>query len=131
MSIVELEWYEYTFNFKSDNIEAIVLGFEEAFGEQDNCTITINAADNYKAYKPSVKITPQGSTVELLVEFHVKNPYNYEMDAALIIVKSSFNIKFTVDDDFKLSGEITSIDMAAVDFLPYFKTATTMKNINA
>ena len=33
VSIVDLEWYEYTFNFKSDNIEAIVAGFEDVFGE--------------------------------------------------------------------------------------------------
>ena len=53
------------------------------------------------------------------------------MDAALIVVKTTANIKFKVEDDFKLSGEINSIDMAAIDFLPYFKTSTTMNNINA
>lgn len=76
ISVVDLEWYEYIFNFQSDNIEAIVQGFEEAFGEFNNCTLTINAADNYKNFTPGVKITPSGSTIDLLLEFHIKNPFN-------------------------------------------------------
>lgn len=131
ISVVDLEWYEYSFNFKSDNVEAIIKDFEEAFGEIDNCTLSINAADNYKNFTPSVRITPTGSTIEMLLEFHIKNPFNPKLDAAFIVVKTTANVMFTVEEDFRLTGDVSTVEMEAIDFLPYFKTSTTIKNINS
>jgi len=52
------------------------------------------------------------------------------MDAALLTAKAITNISFFVNNNFELSGVIHELTFNVVEFLPYFKTSTTMININ-
>jgi hypothetical protein len=130
LTVTDLKWYEYTFYQNSDSIDAIVDGFEEAFGDQPNCTIIIEASENFNGTKPEIEITDQGSTVEIILDFHIKNPLESSMDAVVIIVKTVASISFKVDNDMKLYGSVNNIILEALDFTPFFKTKSSIKTLD-
>jgi hypothetical protein len=43
-SVVSLRWYDYTVYQNYESIDAMINGFEDAFGRPENCTIVIKAA---------------------------------------------------------------------------------------
>jgi hypothetical protein len=122
-SLAELDWCNYTLSVTSDNIEAIISEFEQAFGDHQNCVLYMKAYNGSK-YKPSIRIKEDDSFIELYLEIHIKNPLEPSIDAAVIVAKASASIVFTVGKDFKVHGEIDSMNLKAVQFEPYFKTET-------
>jgi hypothetical protein len=41
------------------------------------------------------------------------------------------NVSFDVSNNFVLSGDIHQLKLNVIDFYPYFKTSTTMQNMNS
>jgi hypothetical protein len=52
------------------------------------------------------------------------------MDAGLIVTKAIANASFFVNDALTLFGDIHELQLNVVDFYPFFKTSSSMKNMN-
>lgn len=115
-SIIEMNWYNHTLIQTSDNVDAIISDFEFAFGEFEECQIVIKPTVFYNSEKSMMNIDESGSFMEVVLEIHYRNPYNPDIDAALIIAKSTGNIVFEVGDDFKLYGNIDQVTVRVLDF---------------
>lgn len=87
-------------NQTSENIDAIVSEFEDAFGIHSDCTITITPSENFNNKKPEIIITPDGSQVVVIVEIHIRNPFDSNMDSALIVAEATAKVHFSVTKDF-------------------------------
>ncbi len=72
-----------------------------------------------------------GSLIEFYIDIHIKNPIDPTIDAALVIAKALTNVSFSVTNDFVLSGYIHEIELNVIEFYPYFKTSTTISNMNS
>ena len=57
------------------------------------------------------------------------NPLNDALKAATIVAKTITNIDFFVNDDLVVKGQINSLKLEILDFIPYYKTKTTVKTI--
>ena len=132
LTAVELDILQYENNDQtSDSVESVLVGFENAFGAQPNISLVAKAStQNFTKYQPNIKISRAGSLLEFYVDLHIKNPLEPSMDAALLTAKAVTNISFFVNNNFELSGVIHELTFNVVEFLPYFKTSTTMININ-
>jgi hypothetical protein len=85
---------------------------------------------NLTKYVPSIKVSQGGSLLEFYVDIHVRNPIDKSIDAALITAQALTNVSFFVNDNFELTGDIHELQLKVVEFYPYYKTATTIENMN-
>ena len=65
---------------------------------------------------PEIKLKEKGSTIDLILEIHIKNPFDTEIDAAVIVLLTHAELTFEVNKDLKIEAEITDIQMKALDF---------------
>mmetsp|Transcript_34217 Transcript_34217/g.33440 ORF Transcript_34217/g.33440 Transcript_34217/m.33440 type:complete len:297 (+) Transcript_34217:752-1642(+) len=128
-SAVSLDWYNYTITQSSDNVDAIIADFEFSFGEHSECEMFVRPTLDFEGEKTFVKIDEEGSEIELVAEIHYRNPFNTDIDAALVVAKVNADIRFFVREDFKLYGSVEDIKLKVLAFEPYFVTTTTSKQI--
>mmetsp|Transcript_30750 Transcript_30750/g.22843 ORF Transcript_30750/g.22843 Transcript_30750/m.22843 type:complete len:172 (+) Transcript_30750:822-1337(+) len=128
---IELQWYNYTSVQSSDNVDAIINDFEFSFGEHERCEMFVKPILDFDGQQTFVKISETGSTIDLVVEIHYRNPLNPAIDVALIIAKMVAEVKFFVRADFKLYGSVENVQLKVLDFEPYFVTTTTTKQISS
>lgn len=69
--------------------------------------------------------------IEFYIDIHIRNPIDPTIDAALMIAKAITNVSFSVSNDFILSGDIHELKLNLIEFYPYFKTSTTIQNMNS
>ena len=100
-TIIDVNLVKYTLNQTSANIDAIINGFEDSFGEWPSCSIEMVPAKN-ASYKPDVLFTPTGSVFVVYAEMHFKNPMNLEQDVADVLVELTTNVTFSIGKNFKL-----------------------------
>lgn len=132
LTTVQLDIIKYiNTDQSSDSIDAILADFDRSFGEHPNVTLEVKASNqDLTKYRPSIKILSTGSLIEFFIDIHIKNPIDPTIDAALIIAKAQTNMSFSVTNDFELHGFIHELKLNVIEFYPYFKTSTTIANMN-
>jgi len=76
LTAVDLELLQFeNSNQNSESIDAIINGFEKAFGVHQNVTLMAEASiSNLKKYKPKIIINPDTSIIEFYMDLHIRNP---------------------------------------------------------
>ena len=133
LTAVDLQVIKYeNSDQSSESIDAIINGFEKAFGTHSNVTLMAEASiTNLDKYKPRIVINPDSSVIEFYLDLHIRNPLEPSIDAALMITKAVTKAFFKVNDNFLLWGTIEDLQLSVIEYRPYFKTMTTMDMINS
>ena len=103
-SVTRLDLLNTTMNMSSSSVNTAISDFTYAFGEDLNTTIYVHP--NAKSV-PFLDLQNETSVFTALIDMHIKNPKNLDIDAALITTTITCNVEFDVDSDFKLTGKVS------------------------
>jgi len=80
-TLAQIEAFSYSFERDSGEIETVLYGWQEIFGEELDVPIFMHPSfDKY----PNCTFESQNSRISLDLDIHIKNPYEKSIDAAVI-----------------------------------------------
>ena len=78
---------------------------------------------------PTLKITQNEIVIEANTKIHIKNPYNFEYDAAEIKALMNVQIDMEVTQNFNLTGKVKAITFTVEDVKTYFESESTVEDV--
>ena len=69
----------------------------------------------------TINISQDLMTIKMNSSLHIKNPYNYEYDAAVIYANLQMNLKFQVNPGFNMTGKVSNMSFDVYAFETFFE----------
>ena len=109
----------------STYIKTFIPNFEEVFGKNEDVFVLMEAT---KA--PTVSIRQEASTLETEGSLRVLNPFNDEFEAFSLSYSIKAVVEFELLADMRLVANIKDAKIDVTDFITFFKTRVTAKEMN-
>mmetsp|Transcript_6694 Transcript_6694/g.10754 ORF Transcript_6694/g.10754 Transcript_6694/m.10754 type:complete len:152 (+) Transcript_6694:917-1372(+) len=133
-SLVKLDYFDFNYTVTDDELAIVLSDFTKPFGHSDEgVLVNIKATpmdEKHADYQPNVQIGEKSTNLLFRADIHVKNPFDEDIDAAVLECQVEATIEFDIDKEFMLTSKADKIKIEFKDFNPFFKTEMNLHKLN-